>query len=147
MEYLHADRADIFGFSNGGTIALQVAIRHPRLVRKLVAASTLFSRDGGYPPFWESMKNARPGMMPKELREAYLKVAPHPENLELFFYKAAERMRDFRDIPDASIRTIAAPTLVVCGDTDVVRPEHAVALTRLLRTPSSRSFQALIMRS
>jgi pimeloyl-ACP methyl ester carboxylesterase len=65
--------------------------------------------------------------------EAYLKVAPHPENLESFFYKAAERMRDFRDIPDASIRTIAAPTLVVCGDTDVVRPEHAVALTRLLR--------------
>ena len=64
--------------------------------------------------------------------EAY-KVAPHPENLESFFYKAAERMRDFRDIPDASIRTIAAPTLVVCGDTDVVRPEHAVALAQLLR--------------
>ena len=132
LEYLHADRADIFGFSNGGTIALQVAIRHPRVVRKLVAASTFFSRDGGYPPFWESMKNARLEMMPKELREAYLKVAPHPENLESFFYKAAERMRDFKDIPDDSIRAITAPTLVVCGDTDVVRPEHAVALTRLL---------------
>ena len=130
LEYLHADRADIFGFSNGGTIALQVAIRHPRVVRKLVAASTIFSRDGGYPPFWESMKNARPEMIPKELREAYLKIAPHPENLESFFYKAAERMRDFKDIPNDSIRAITAPTLVVCGDTDVVRPEHAVALTR-----------------
>ena len=132
LEYLHVDRADLFGFSNGGTIALQVAIRHPRVVRKLVAASTFFSRDGGYPPFWESMKSARPAMMPKELREAYLKIAPHPENLESFFYKAAERMRDFKDVPDDSIRAITAPTLVVCGDTDVVRPEHAVALTRLL---------------
>jgi pimeloyl-ACP methyl ester carboxylesterase len=132
MEYLHAERADIFGFSNGGTIALQVAIRHPRVVRKLVAASTFFSRDGGYPPFLESMKNARPEMMPKELREAYLKVAPHPENLESFFYKAAERMLNFKDIPEDSIRAITAPALVVCGDRDVVRPEHAVALTRLL---------------
>ena len=56
-------------------------------------------------------------------------------------------MRDFKDIPDDSIRAITAPTLVVCGDTDVVRPEHAVELTRLSCTPSSPSFPALIMRS
>src|SRR5262245_33424386 len=59
LKYLKVDRADLLGFSNGGTIALQVAIRHPRIVRKLVAVSALFSRDGGDPSFWEAMKNAR----------------------------------------------------------------------------------------
>src|SRR5262249_48845283 len=59
LEHLHIERADILGFSNGGTIALQMAIRHPRIVRRLVAVSAFFSRDGGYPWFWEAMKNAR----------------------------------------------------------------------------------------
>ena len=132
LEHLHIDRADLLGFSNGGTIALQVAIRHPGVVRKLVVASTFFSRDGGAPSFWESMKNPRLESMPVELKEAYLKVAPHPENLQSFFDKAARRMRDFQDIPAGTIRTIAAPTLVLNGDADVVRPEHAIALFRLL---------------
>jgi pimeloyl-ACP methyl ester carboxylesterase len=132
LEHLHVERADLMGFSNGGTIALQVAIRHPRLVRGLVVVSAFFSRDGGEPSFWEAMKNARLENMPLELQEAYRKVAPHPENLRLLHDKAAQRMRDFKDIPADAIRSISAPTLVVCGDADVVRPEHAVALTRLL---------------
>jgi pimeloyl-ACP methyl ester carboxylesterase len=54
LAYLRIERADLFGFSNGGTIALQVAIRHPRVVRKLVAASPFFKRSGGDPWFWEN---------------------------------------------------------------------------------------------
>lgn len=132
LDYLKVDRADFLGFSNGGTIALQIAIRHPRRVRKLVPVSTFFSRAGGEPAFWESMKAARVEMMPPELKAAYLKVAPQPENFESFFFKCAHRMRDFQDIPEEKIRAIAAPTLVINGDADVVRPEHAVALMRLL---------------
>jgi pimeloyl-ACP methyl ester carboxylesterase len=49
LEYLHIGQADLFGFSNGGTIALQAAIRHPRVVRNLVVPSAFFKRDGGYP--------------------------------------------------------------------------------------------------
>jgi pimeloyl-ACP methyl ester carboxylesterase len=132
LEYLHVDRADIFGFSNGGTIALQVAIRHPRVVRKLVVVSAFFNRAGGYSEFWESMKSARLENMPMELQEAYRKVAPQPENLRTFHDKAAQRMRDFKDIPGDAIRAIAAPTLVMIGDADIVRPEHALELSRLL---------------
>ena len=51
LQYLHVDQADVLGFSSGGTIALQVAIRHPRMVRKLVIASGFLSSDGGYPTF------------------------------------------------------------------------------------------------
>ncbi len=132
LAYLKVEHADICGFSNGGTTALQIAIRHPQVVRKLIAISTFFSRDGGPPQFWEWMKNARLENMPAELQAAYRAVAPHPENLRLFHDKAAQRMRDFKDLPLEQLHAIAAPTLVVCGDADVVRPEHAVALSRLL---------------
>jgi pimeloyl-ACP methyl ester carboxylesterase len=46
--------------------------------------------------------------------------------------KAAQRMRDFKDIPAAAIRGIVAPTLVIVGDADVIRPEHALEMFRLL---------------
>jgi pimeloyl-ACP methyl ester carboxylesterase len=79
-----------------------------------------------------SMKTAHPEAMPVELREAYRKVAPQPENLGSFFYKARNRMRDFKDVPDEVIHSINAPTLVVGSDRDVMRPEGAIELFRLL---------------
>ena len=132
LEYLDIPQADLFGFSNGGTIALQVAIRHPKVVRKLVVASGFFSRDGADPAFWNGFATATLEVMPKELREAYLEVAPHPENLQSMFDKAVQRMRNFKDISVDLMRSIKAPTLVVCGDSDVMRPEHAVEEFRLL---------------
>lgn len=133
LDYLHIEKADLFGFSNGGTVALQVAIRHPQVVHKLVLASALSRREGAYSWLWQAMANARLENMPGELQEAYLKVAPHPENLRMFHDKAAQRMRDFKDIPAAAIRGIAAPALVVVGDADVIRPEHAVEMFRTLQ--------------
>jgi pimeloyl-ACP methyl ester carboxylesterase len=132
LRYLRIEKADFFGFSNGGSIALQIAIRHPELVRKLVVASAMFKRDGLPPGFWESMKHATPLSMPAELRDAYLRVAPHPEQLATFHDKSAKRMLEFKDWPSESIRSIDAPTLVLTGDADVVRPEHAVEMFRLL---------------
>ncbi|MCE9686432.1 alpha/beta hydrolase [Shewanella sp. AS16] len=133
LDYLHIEKADLFGFSNGGTIALQVAIRHPKVVRKLVLASTLLKRDGAYPWLWDAMANAKLENMPQELQEEYLKVAPHPENLRLFHDKAARRVLEFKDIPTDAIRSVSAPTLVVVGDADVIRPEHAVETFRLFQ--------------
>lgn len=132
LDYLHVRQADLFGFSNGGTIALQVAIRHPQVVRKLVVASGFFSHDGADPAFWNGFAAPTLDGMPKELRDSYLEVAPHPENLQSMFEKAVQRMRNFKDIPPETIRSITAPTLVVCGDADVMRPEHAVQEFRLL---------------
>jgi pimeloyl-ACP methyl ester carboxylesterase len=133
LDYLHIGQADLFGFSNGGTIALQVAIRHPHIVRKLVTASGFYQREGSsYPWFWDGFAHATLENMPKELREAYLAAAPHPENLQSFFDKCVERMRNFPDIPADAIRSVAAPTFVIVGDADVMRPEHAVELFRLL---------------
>jgi pimeloyl-ACP methyl ester carboxylesterase len=102
------------------------------VVRRLVVASGLFSRDGEDPAFWRGFESVTLDTMPKVLRDIYLKVAPKPENLQLMFDKSVQQMKSFRDIPVEAIRGITAPTLVVCGDSDVVRPEHAVKVFRLL---------------
>ena len=132
LGYLKIERADFYGYSNGASIALQAAIRHRNLVRKLIVASVMYRRDGFSPEFWEMMKHATPENMPAELREAYLKVAPHPGHLQSFHDKCARRMMEFKDWPPEVIQSIDAPTLVLNGDSDVVRPEHAVEIFRLL---------------
>src|SRR5512133_6181 len=59
LKNLNISRADIFGFSNGGTTALQIAILYPELADKIVAASALCKRNGVSPRFWDFMKLAR----------------------------------------------------------------------------------------
>lgn len=132
LRHLKIEKADFFGFSNGGHIAVQIAIRHPDIVRKLVVASAQVSRDGFYPEFWESMRNATLQDMPADLRAAYLKVAPHPEQLQTFFEKSVKRMLEFKDFRREDIKSIGVPTLILIGDEDTVRPEHAVEMFRLL---------------
>jgi pimeloyl-ACP methyl ester carboxylesterase len=136
LNYLHFEQADVFGFSNGGTIALQVAIRHPHLVRKLVIASGFFNHDGAEPAFWDGFQQAQLREMPRELRDSYVAAAPHPENLQMFFDKCVQRMRDFKDISIDTMRGIRSPALVIVGDADVMRPEQAVEEYRLI--PHSR---------
>jgi pimeloyl-ACP methyl ester carboxylesterase len=102
------------------------------MVRRLVVASAMYKRDGLPPEFWESMKNAKIENMPAELRQAYLAVAPHPEQLKSMHDKSVKRMLELKDWPADAIRSIGAPTLVVVADADVVRPEHAVEMFRLL---------------
>lgn len=132
MKFLKIFNADFFGFSNGGNILYYLAIRHPELVRKLVFASASAKHDGFPAEFWESMKSPKLEDMPLALREAYLKTSPHPQKLQIFFDKGAKRMQEFKDLPDEAIRSITVPTLIIIGDKDNVRPEHAVAMFRLL---------------
>lgn len=132
LAHLGIEQADVLGFSNGASVALQVAIRHPRLVRKLVFASAMTKREGAWPQLWEFMKHADFSNMPEALKEAFLRVNPDPAHLRAMHDKDAARMRSFEDVPDATLAAIATPTLIVVGDRDVVRPEHAVELTRLI---------------
>ena len=132
LRYLKIEKADFFGYSNGGHIALQIAVGNPDLVRKLVIESAMFQRDGSDSEFWEFFKHAKLDDMPADLRKAYLRVAPHPEDLPTFFAKSVKRMLDFKGWTPEEIHSIDAPTLVIIGDHDIVRPEHAVSMFRLL---------------
>ncbi len=132
LQHLKIDNADFCGYSNGGQIALQIAIRHPKIVRKLVLISTFYKRDAADPQFWDGFRTATLQTMPAELREAYRKVAPKPENLQSLFEKCVKRMDEFKDMPEADIKAIRAPSLIITGDRDVLRPDHAVLMSRVL---------------
>lgn len=132
LAHLKVARADVFGFSNGASIGLQVAIRHPQAVRKLVFASSMTKKAGAHPQLWTFMQGADISNMPQPLKDAFLKVNPDPVKLKTMHDKDAERMRNFTDVPDADLRAIRAPTLIVVGDRDIVKPEHALELTRLI---------------
>jgi pimeloyl-ACP methyl ester carboxylesterase len=132
LGHLSIDQADLLGFSNGASVALQVALRHPRLVRKLVFASSITRRDGARPELWKLIDQADFATMPQPLKDAFLRVNPDVRQLRTMHDKDAARMRSFADVPDESVRSIRAPTLIVLGDQDIVTLEHAVELTRLI---------------
>ena len=129
---LQIEMTDIMGFSNGGTTSLQIAIRHPHLVNKLVLASATYRRDGMQPGFFDGFGGATLEAMPQPYKEAYLKANPDPKGLQAMFDRDVARMVAFSDIPDAAIRSIGAASLVINADKDVVTVEHALALSRLL---------------
>ncbi|HEY0991617.1 MAG TPA: alpha/beta hydrolase, partial [Kofleriaceae bacterium] len=123
---------DIMGFSNGASVALQVAIRHPAIVRRLVFASSMTKRSGAAPQFWDSIANATFADMPQPLKDAFLQVTPDPQKLQQMYERDIERMRSFRDVPDADVAAVKVPVLVLAGDRDVPTTEHAVELSRQL---------------
>jgi pimeloyl-ACP methyl ester carboxylesterase len=131
LRQLQVSRADLLGFSNGGTVALQVAIRHPHLVRKLVFASSLTKREGAQPQVWKFIEQADIANMPQALKDAFLAVNPDAQKLKSMHDKDAARMAVFRDVPDGAVRGVRAPTLIITGDRDVARVEHAIELSRL----------------
>lgn len=130
------EKVDLFGFSNGASTALQVAIRHPEVVGKLVFASAMTRKDGARPELWEFMRHAEFSNMPRPLKDAFLRVNPDERQLRTMHEKDVERMSSFRDVPEADLEAVRAPTLIVIGDEDVVKPEHAVELSRLI--PNAR---------
>lgn len=130
VKHLNIDKADFFGFSNGGTTVLQIAIRHPEIVDKIILGSTLAKRNGVPDWFWDFMKQAKLENMPEQLKTAYKQVAPDTNGLQVMHDRDAKRMMNFKDIPDEQIRSVKAPTLIIIGDKDVITAEHAMELRR-----------------
>ena len=133
LRHLGIANADIFGYSLGGGVALQLAVRHPQLVRKLVVASATYNSDGMYPEVRAMIDTITPAMFAGSPFEAeYLRLAPSPDKFPTLVAKLTQLDREVQDWPAADMRAITAPTLLIIGDSDVVQPEHAVELFRLL---------------
>jgi len=131
--HLGLDHPDVFGFSMGGATALQLAIRHPGLARRLVVVSASYTSDGAQPELNEMLPTITPETFAgSPIEAAYKEVAPNPED----FPRLVEKMKRLDTTPFAwpaeDVRGIEAPTLIVVGDADVVRLEHAVEMFRLL---------------
>lgn len=130
LKNLNIDKADFLGFSNGGTTTLQIAIRHPEIVDKMILGSALAKRNGVPDWFWGFMSQAKLENMPAQLKEGYKKVAADTNGLQIMHDRDVKRVVNFKDIPDEKIKTITAPTLIIIGDKDVITPEHAIELHR-----------------
>jgi pimeloyl-ACP methyl ester carboxylesterase len=133
LRHLVIEKADVFGYSMGGGVALQVAIRHPEVVRKLVAASASYTSEGMHPELLEMIPTLTPEVFAgSPIEEVYLRIAPNPEDFPTLVAKMKRLDMQPFAWPPEDIRGIVAPTLLIVGDSDAIRLEHAVEMFRLL---------------
>jgi pimeloyl-ACP methyl ester carboxylesterase len=123
--------ADVLGYSMGGTTALFLAIRHPdRIGKQIILAGTSRS-DGWYPEVLQGMAKVTPAMMAGTPIEAeYRRLSPTPDKFATFVEEVAALEKQY-EASDAAIRAIGGKTMIIVGDADGVRLEHAVELFRL----------------
>jgi len=132
LQHLDVPRADVFGFSVGGGVALGLAIRHPELVRKLIVSSVSFHPDGDRPENTEAVGEMTVDMIAgTPMEQSYKAKSPHPDRLQGLLDKLGAFDADFTGWSDDDIRGIAAPTLITVGDCDAVKLEHAVRFLQL----------------
>lgn len=131
LGHLGLAQVDVFGFSVGGAVALELAIRHPELVRRLVVSSVSFHPDGDRGENAEAVGEMTVDMIEgTPMAESYRAKSPHPERLQGLLDKLGA-FDGGRGWNDEDIAGIAAPTLMTVGDCDAVRLEHAVRFLRL----------------
>jgi pimeloyl-ACP methyl ester carboxylesterase len=132
LRHMRIGEADLFGYSDGANVALQIAVRHPALVRKLVIAAGHYHPDGYHPVVHDALAQLSPDALAgSSLEGSYRSVAPIPERWPTLIDKVTDLDARFAGWPSESIRSIRAPALIIVGDADFVRPEHAVELFRL----------------
>lgn len=131
---LGIEQADFFGYSSGGAVALEIALRRPELVRKFVfAGGTSYRRDGIYPELQFTGEPPSPDYLDGSVfHQAYVKVAPRPEDWRRLVQKIAEMDATIDEWPGETIAALQPPVLLVIGDSDIVRPEHTMEMFRLL---------------
>lgn len=135
IAHLGHAQVDLFGYSLGGGVALQTAIRHPDVIRKLVVALATFKRDGWYPETLAGMAavNAEVARqwVGSPMHDAYVAVAPRPDDWPAVADKVGQLLRQDYDWSEG-VAALAMPTLIVIGDADGIRPMHAVEMFALL---------------
>ncbi|MGB8345701.1 MAG: alpha/beta hydrolase [Ktedonobacteraceae bacterium] len=132
IRQLGLEQADIFGYSLGGGVGLQTAIRHPEVVRKLALASTPFKGDGWYPENRTVMAAISVETFAgTPIHEAYLKTSPRPEAWPIFVARMRQLVTSDYDWSEG-VAALKTPTLLLVGDADGMRLAHAVEFFGLL---------------
>ncbi len=130
LQYLRIEKADVMGYSLGGGVALQTAIRHPESVRKLVVVSAPFKRDGFYPEVLAAMAQMGPSGGEPMKQSPLARMYPNVNWVQLFS-KLGDLLRKDYDW-SKEVAAINPPTMIVFADADAVRPEHMVEFFKLL---------------
>jgi pimeloyl-ACP methyl ester carboxylesterase len=132
MDSVGLRRADVFGYSMGAIVGLQLAIRHPAKVSKLVAASVAYDLRGWQPAFTEVIPQMTVEMIVQmPFAKEYPKLAANPNG----FPELARKLIALEKEPmawEAEVKALKTPVLIIAGDADVATLEHSVAMFRLL---------------
>jgi pimeloyl-ACP methyl ester carboxylesterase len=132
LRHLGIEQADLFGYSSGSAVAMQIAIEHPELVGKLVIASASYRLDGLHPGLLDGIQQLQPEHLAgTPFQEEYARIAPNPDDWPTLISKIKQMDADLPEWSPEDIQAIKAPTLLIIGDSDIVRPEHAVEMFRL----------------
>jgi pimeloyl-ACP methyl ester carboxylesterase len=135
IEHLKLDKPDIFGFSLGGGVAFQTAVRHPELVGRLVMVSANIRRSAIYAEMLGQQAQvsaaAADFMKDTPMYQLYQRVAPRPEDFPKLLDKVGTAMSKDFDFSD-DVRSLKVPTLIACADADMAPPSHYVEVFGLL---------------
>jgi pimeloyl-ACP methyl ester carboxylesterase len=125
LTHLHLDSANVVGWSDGGIVALLLALRHPAKVRRLVASGANLTPDSLalMPALWQQLQRGY-----AEGRGQTFSDPKRRNDWKVFRLDVLEP-----HIPLVALRTIAVPAFIIAGDRDVITPEHTVAIYRHLR--------------
>jgi pimeloyl-ACP methyl ester carboxylesterase len=134
LQQLKIKDADFFGYSMGGVVALGVAIRHPELVRKLAILGSFAGRlkEAFEPEAYEQFQSIPADFAPEELKAPYDRMSPDPSQWPVLVAKIKTMANDFKGYSSAELKTIKTQTLIMVGDREGIRPEHAVEMYRLI---------------
>lgn len=131
MDAVGLKKADVFGYSMGAGAGLQLAIRHPEKVNRLVVASVAYDARGFQPEFTAMIPQMSVEMFPPQLEQEYRKLAVNPNG----FRALATKLIQLEKEPlawEADVKALKLPVFIIAGDADVATLEHTVAMFRLL---------------
>ncbi|HEV8398711.1 MAG TPA: alpha/beta hydrolase [Gemmatimonadales bacterium] len=132
MDAVGLKKADVFGYSMGAVAGLQLAIRHPDKVNRLVMASGGYDANGWQPEFKAFIPQMTVEMfVAMPFAQEYRKLAPNPDGFPALVAKLIAIEKE----PMAwerEVKALKTPVLIIAGDADVATLEHYVAMFRLL---------------
>jgi pimeloyl-ACP methyl ester carboxylesterase len=134
LEHLKLERADVFGYSMGGIVALGLAIRHPKVVDRVAINGSHFApiEEAYEPQAFKQFKSLPADFAPPPLKGPYDKVAPDLKEWPVLVAKIKKMGLEWKGFTREQMKAIKAPVLITLGDRDGVKPEHAVEMFRLI---------------
>src|SRR5437016_2089951 len=132
LEQLKIPRADLIGYSMGGAVAMQCAIRHPDKVRKVVVISSMFRRDGMVKEALDAFpKLTADAFKGSPIEAEYKKLSPTPDDFPNFVKRILATASKGHDFGADKLKATKAPMFFIHGDADGVRLDHIAEMYRL----------------